>query len=110
MTNPSSSGPRPGQPGAPGGLRRSVEAASRPLLLRLTALPRPVPFLVLLAVLVVGVLVGGPVGVVCTALVVLFVAWLMFLSWPRLTGPEKLGRVAVLAVAVALCVVQAFPR
>jgi hypothetical protein len=97
-------------PPSPPGLRAGVERASRPLLLRLTSLPRPVPFVVLLAVLVVGVLVGGAVGVVCTAVVVVFVAWLMYLSWPRLTRAERLGRLAVLAVAVALCLVQAFPR
>jgi len=100
----------PPRPAHATGLRATVERFSRPLLLRLTALPRPVPFLVLLALLVVGVLVGGVTGVVCTAVVVLFVGWLMFLSWPRLTGSEKLGRLAVLAVAIALCVVQAFPR
>jgi hypothetical protein len=107
VPTPSSSSPRP----APSsGARAAVERVSRPLLLRLTALPRALPVVVLLVVLVVGVYVGGAVGVACTAVVVLFVAWLMYLSWPRLTGAEKLGRLAVLAVAVALCLVQAFPQ
>lgn len=111
MSTPASSSSSSSDPSsATGGLRAVVERASRPLLLRLTALPGPVPFVVLLAVLVVGILVGGAVGVVCTAAVVVFVGWLMYLSWPRLTSPEKLGRLAVLAVAVALFVVQAVPR
>jgi hypothetical protein len=102
--------PSPSAPPPATGLRVAVEQVSRPLLLRISQLPRAVPFLVLLGLLVVGVYVGGPVGVVCTGLVTLFVAWLMYLSWPRLTGVERLGRVAVLLLAVALCVVQVFPR
>lgn len=103
-----SSTPSP-RPAEPTGLRAAIEAASHPLLVRIAALPRPVPFVVLLALLVVGVFVGGVVGVVCTAVVAVFVAWLMYLSWPRLTGVERLGRTAVLLIAVALVVVQAFP-
>lgn len=95
---------------SPSGLRVAVERASHPLLVRIAALPRLVPFVVLLALLVVGVFVGGVVGIVCTALVAVFVAWLMYLSWPRLTGVERLGRGAVLLLAVALVLVQAFPR
>jgi hypothetical protein len=97
-------------PTEPTGLRAAIETASHPLLLRLAALPRAVPFVVLLGLLVVGVFVGGVVGAVCTGLVALFVAWLMYLSWPRLTGVERLGRAAVLLIAIALVVVQAFPR
>lgn len=103
MSHPSSSG-------QPGSLRSSVERVSRPVLLRLTALPRAVPFLTLLALLVVGLLVGGVLGVVTTAVVAGFVGWLMYLSWPRLTRPEKLGRLAVLVVALALVLAQAFPQ
>jgi hypothetical protein len=73
-------------------------------------LPRAVPFLVLLALLVLGVVLGGPVGAVLVGLVALVVAWLLALAWPALTGVERLGRLAVLLLAVALCVVQAVPR
>lgn len=102
--------PSPSPAPASSGLRAAVERASHPLLVRIAALPRAVPFVVLLALLVVGVFVGGVLGVVCTALVAVFVAWLMYLSWPRLSGVERLGRAAVLLLAVALVVVQAFPR
>lgn len=92
------------------GLRGAIERASRPLLVRLTALPAAVPFLVLLGLLVLGLFVGGPVAVAATALVAVVVAWLLYLSWPRLTKVERLGRTAVLLLAVALTLVQAFPR
>ena len=102
MTTPPSSSP-------PGPARQALERVSLPLLTRVARLPRPVPFLVLLALLVAGVLVSGPVGAVLVGLVAAVVAWLLALAWPGLTGVERLGRVAVLLLAVALCVVQ-IPR
>lgn len=97
-------------PAPTSGLRAAIERASLPVLLRLSRLPRAVPFVGLLAGLVVAIVVGGPLAVVLTALVVVFVGWLLYLGWPRLGTGERLGRVAVLVVALALCVTQAFPR
>ena len=94
----------------PNTIRQSVEHASLPLLTRLSALPRPVPFAAMLALLVVGALVGGPVGFVLMGVAALVVAWLLYLSWPRLSGPERLMRGAVVLLAAALAVVQLFPR
>lgn len=100
---------RPAAPPATG-LRAAVERASVGPLTRLTRMPRAVPFLVVLGLLVAGIFVGGPVGAVLLAVVVLVVAWLLYLGWPRLTTSERLGRTAVLLLAVALCLTQAFPR
>jgi hypothetical protein len=77
---------------------------------RLSHLPRAVPFLVLLALLVGGVFVKGVVGFVMMALAALFVGWILYLSWPRLNGTERIMRSAVLLLAVAMAVVQLFPR
>jgi hypothetical protein len=87
-----------------------VERVSRPLLERVSRLPAPVPFLVMLALLLVGLFRPGPVGAVCTGIVAVFVAWLLYLSWPRLTSTEQLGRAAVLLLAIALFVVQVVPH
>lgn len=81
-----------------------------PVLLSLARLPKAVPFLVLLVALVVALLAQGPVAVVLTGFVALVVAWLLYLGWPQLGASERLGRVAVLLLAVALCVTRAFPR
>lgn len=97
-------------PAPTSGLRAAVERASLPLLVRLSRLPRAVPFVALLAALVTGVVAGGAVGAVLTAAVVVFVGWLMYLGWPRLGLGERVGRAAVLLLAVALFVTQAFPR
>jgi hypothetical protein len=102
-------GPRPSAPSATG-FRAAVERISVGPLTRLSQLPRAVPFLLVLGLLVAGIFVGGPVGAILLAVVTLAVAWLLYLGWPRLTTSERLGRTAVLLLAVALCVTQAFPR
>ncbi len=94
----------------PNTVRNRIDQASLPLMTRLSRLPKLVPFLILLVLLVGGVLVGGPVGFVLMGLAALFVAWVLYLSWPRLNGTERLMRLAVLLLAVAMAVVQLFPR
>jgi hypothetical protein len=89
--------------------RSRVEHRSAPAVERLNALPRVVPFLGLLALMVPGIFLPR-VGFLATGAVGLFVCWLLFLTWPRLTPPEKLLRLAVLLLVTALTVVQAFPR
>ena len=89
--------------------RDSIERTSAPVLQRLTALPSAVPFVAVLALMVAGVLIPGW-GWVLVALVALFLTWLLVLAWPRLRGPERLMRVAVIAIAVAIAVTQALPR
>ena len=91
-------------------MRSSIERASLPLITRLSGLPRAVPFLLLLVLLVAGVVIVGPVGFVLMGVAAAFVGWILYLSWPRLSGSERIMRSAVLLLAVALAVVQLFPR
>ncbi|KGN34614.1 hypothetical protein N802_00540 [Knoellia sinensis KCTC 19936] len=90
-------------------LRESFERASAPVLQKLAGLPRAIPFLLVLGLLLAGVLIPGW-GWILVALVTLFLLWLLFLGWPRLTPPERVMRVAVVAIAAAITVTQAFPR
>jgi hypothetical protein len=94
----------------PNTLRRSIERASLPVITRLGSVPRALPFLLLLALLIAGVVIQGPVGFVLMGLGAAFVAWILYLSWPRLTGSERMMRSAVLMLAVAMAVIQLFPR
>jgi len=94
----------------PSSVRRRIDHASLPLVTRLSRLPKPVPFLILLALLVAGVLISGQVGFVLMGLAAIFVAWVLYLSWPRLSGSERIMRLAVLMLAVAMAAVQLFPR
>jgi hypothetical protein len=94
----------------PNTLRQRIDQASLPLMTKLSRLPKAVPFLVLLALLIAGVVIQGPVGFVLVGLAALFVGWVLYLAWPRLNGTERIMRLAVLLLAVAMAVIQLFPR
>lgn len=90
-------------------LRSRVEHASVPIVERMNALPRAVPFVAVIVLFVLAIVLGRwgwvpllPVGA--------FVGWLMFLTWPRLTTAEKMMRGTVLVMVLAAMVVRAFPR
>lgn len=89
--------------------RSRVEHQTYRVMERMNALPRIVPFVVILLLIVVGILVPH-VGFVATGIVAALVGFLVYYTWPRLSMPEKLMRLAVLFIAVALTVVQALPR
>ena len=90
-------------------LRSSLEQASRPVVAGLNRVPKVLVFLVALAVLVAGVLVPGW-GWVLLAVVALFLVWVLYLAWPGMSPPERLLRIAVLAILVAVTLTQAVPR
>jgi hypothetical protein len=105
----SAAGPDPSAPN-PGSLRTSIERVSAPTLVRLSRLPRMLPFLVMLALIVAGLLIHGPAGFALIMLGVLFLLWLLYLGWPALAPVERLMRVAVVLLGTALAVTQLFPR
>ncbi|MFX0539334.1 DUF6703 family protein [Ornithinimicrobium sp. Y1847] len=94
----------------PGPLRRQIESASRPALEALAKLPVWLPFLVLLLLLIGGGFLGGPAGWVLVGVALLFILWLFYLSWPRLSGVERLMRSAVLLLFLVVAIVQLVPR
>jgi hypothetical protein len=65
-----------------------------------------VPFLVMLALIVTGILVGGVVGCALIVLAVLFLVWLLYIAWPALSPTERLMRAAVIVLGLGLAVVQ----
>ena len=71
--------------------------------------PPAVPVIVVLALVLLGGFIG-PWGVIPLGFVVLFLLWMLALSWPRLTKPEQLMRLAVIALVLALTVTKVFPR
>jgi hypothetical protein len=90
-------------------LRESVESASYPVVRRLAEWPRWAPFLLILALMVAGVLIPT-VGWILIALVAVFLTWLLYLAWPRLTAVDRLMRLAVIAIVVVAAVTRANPR
>jgi hypothetical protein len=81
-------------------LRPTVEKRSAPVLVLLSQQPRVlVPVLSLL--LLIGGLALPPVaGVVCLALLLAFVGWLTYLSWPVVVGQARLLRFVTVALIV----------
>lgn len=90
--------------------RSRIEHASAPLAERFAALPRPVAVGALLAVAAVGAFAPAPWGGMAFLLVAFVVAWLFFLTWQRLSLPERLMRAAVLLLLVAVAVVRLVPQ
>ncbi|HSP61313.1 MAG TPA: DUF6703 family protein [Ornithinimicrobium sp.] len=109
--------PQPENPSAapdggagPGPFRYAVEQRSLPVLTRLATLPVWLPFLVLLATMLLGGFLGGVVGWVLVGLALAFILWLLYLSWPRLTTVERFMRVTVLLLFAVVTVTQLVPR
>jgi hypothetical protein len=64
-------------------------------------LPKAVPFLVVAALLVAGLLIEGAAGGVVLLVLVVLLGSLLYLSWPALeSGPRMLRLAVVLLVAV----------
>jgi hypothetical protein len=68
-----------------------------------------VPFLAILGLVIAGLLIPGW-GWVLIVLVVLLLAWIGALAWPRLSMPERMMRVAVVVMMAAIAITQAVPR
>jgi hypothetical protein len=94
----------------PNTLRHRIDQASLPLMTKLSRLPKLLPFAILLTLLVAGVLIGGPPGAILMLLGAVFITWVLYLSWPLLSGSERLMRSAVLLLAVAMAISVLFPR
>ena len=81
-------------------LRRGLELRSGPALVLLGRLPRAVPFLVVLALLVGGLALQGPAGALLLLLLAAFAGWVTYLAWPVLVPGARSVRVLVLVLLV----------
>ena len=90
-------------------LRESLERASLPALTFLNGLPRFVPFHGVLVLTFAGILLPSPAWLLLVVVVAVLL-WILALAWPRLTGAERLMRLAVVAIMVAILVTQVAPR
>lgn len=91
-------------------MRKRIESLSAPALAGLARVPFWLPLTCVVALLVIGALVGGIFGVFLLALPVLFASWLLYLTWPKLSTTERAMRLAVWTLLVVIAVVAAFPR
>ena len=82
-------------------LRRRVELRAGPLVIMLARLPRAVPFLLVLGLLVAGLLARGAAGGVLLLVLALLLGVLLLLSWPALDPrPRALRSTVVLLVVL----------
>ena len=91
------------------GLRAEVERVSSPLLRWLTGLPRFVVPIATVLLLAVGVLAPVPVGVAALVVVLLWMAWLAYLSWPVVTTGARVLRLATVGLLAVAIVVRLAP-
>jgi hypothetical protein len=87
--------------------RQSAERRSARPLIYLYQMPRWVAPLLLVVFLVAGLAVHGPAGAVALCVVAAVLAWLAALSWPRLSAGGRLGRIAAVAIMLAIAGYQA---
>ena len=101
--------PAPVGPVTPGasGTRQAVERFSARPLFFLANLPKWVPMLVALGLLVTGFIVPGLIGAAALLLVAIFLGWLAYMSWPRINASGRVMRVIAMGCMVILIVWQA---
>jgi len=87
--------------------RETTEHRSAVPLTYLRQLPRWTIPVLSVALLVAGLAIKGPGGAAAIALLLVFLGWLAYLSWPKLDPAGRLLRVIILAGGVALAVWQA---
>lgn len=87
-------------------LRQSMERVSRPVLVRLTAMPRLVVPLVTLALIAVGAFAPLPVALLAFGVVFVFIAWISYLSWPVIPTSGKAIRALMLALIAVLVITR----
>ncbi len=107
---PDSAGSQPPPSEPRNGIRSRIEQLSTPLVTRMSHLPAILPFLVMMAVLLTGVFLGGVLGACLLVLPIVFLGWLLYLTWPHLRTAERLLRLAVLLLVLGIAVTQIIPR
>lgn len=85
-------------------LRDLVERHSATTVVFLHRLPGWVLPLVVAALMLVGLFVHGWAGALAMTALALFLAWFAYLSWPGLSWPGRLLRVAAVALLAAFAV------
>ena len=81
--------------------RRKLELRLGPLVVLIARLPKIVPFALVLALVVAGLLIEGLVGALLLTLVAALLAVLLFLAWPALQPPARLVRLIVVVLVLA---------
>lgn len=79
-------------------LRRQLELRAGPLIILLAKLPRFVPFLLVMALLLAGLFFQGLLGGVLLLVLAALLGVLLLFGWPALDGQSRVIRLVVVAV------------
>ncbi|MET0694817.1 MAG: DUF6703 family protein [Propionibacteriaceae bacterium] len=90
----------------PGSLRTRIERTSRPLLVRLHALPRLLTPAATLVLIALGAFASVPIALAAFVVLFLFIAWIAYLSWPVVPTSGRLLRAAMLVLIIVLAVLR----
>lgn len=82
-------------------LRRTVELKTGPSLVMAGRLPKLVPFVVVLGLLIVGLLLQSAVGGALLLVLAALLGLLLYLAWPALQARPRALRLAVLGMLIA---------
>lgn len=80
------------------------------LVTRLDRLPRGATAAVIVGLVVLGLVIGGPIGAVPAALGILGLVGILALTWSRITLTERALRIAVLVFLVGLTIIRTVPN
>ena len=97
-------------PSTPTGARARFEAASRPVLVRMRALPTFLIPMLMAVLMFVALAVRQPWAGALLIVVSAFLAWLTALSWPAITTGSRVLRVVVDLAILALGVLKLLGR
>ena len=92
----------------PGGspFRQAVERRSALVLVFLRGLPRAVPGLMVVGLLVAALLAPPVASAIALIVVALLLVWLTFLSWPAVPPQGRAVRLVVVAIVVAYAIAR----
>lgn len=79
-----------------------MERASRPLLVRLSSLPKQAVPLGTVVLFAVAILAPVPLAFLALVAIAAFLVWLTFLAWPAVGIGGKLMRVVMIGLVVVL--------
>lgn len=86
----------------PSNTRRQIEQASRPVLVRLSSMPKPLLPLATVLLVAVGLFAPLLIALPALALVFLFFLWIAYLSWPVVTTGGKAMRGMMVGLVIAM--------
>jgi len=90
--------------------RDAVERRSVIMLTYLGSVPRVLPFGLVMALLLAGLLTRGVLAFAAVALVAIFLTWLLYLGWPNMAPAGRVLRLLATLVVAAAAVQRLLAR